>query len=541
MLKPFDLRSSQAHKRLIELAKTDGQQHLVSLFAEDPNRFEAMHSQVPGILYDWSKHRVTENVMSALFNLAEEAGWEAGRNAMFGGEAINQTEGRAVLHAAMRGEVEDGFSVNGQKVMPEVIEVRDCMLDFASSVQASDEITDVVNIGIGGSDLGPLMVTKGLRNFASGPKIHFVSNVDGAHLDSVLAGLSPAQTLFIVVSKTFTTQETMANAIEAKRWLVHSLGEDAVPDHFAAVSTNREAAQDFGVSADCIFGFENWVGGRYSLWGPVGLAVACSIGADHFRSLLSGARQMDRHFQEAKGASNLPLVAALIGVWYVEYLKFPTYAVLPYAQDLDRFPAYLQQADMESNGKSMGRDGRRIKHHSGPVIWGEAGTNGQHAFYQLIHQGTTIHPADIIACVEPHSRFEKHHEKLLANAIAQAEALMIGKPLATVETELEARGFDAEMIQSSAPHRVFEGNRPTGFILMDRLDPHSLGQLIAWYEHRIFLQGLFWNVCSYDQWGVELGKQLAGQILKEWNGGEFLQHDASSAALMKHIALKRQD
>jgi glucose-6-phosphate isomerase len=415
------------------------------------------------------------------------------------------------------------------------------MLDFASSVQASDEITDVVNIGIGGSDLGPLMVTKGLRNFASGPKIHFVSNVDGAHLDSVLAGLSPAQTLFIVVSKTFTTQETMANAIEAKRWLVHSLGEDAVPHHFAAVSTNREAAQDFGVSADCIFGFENWVGGRYSLWGPVGLAVACSIGADHFRSLLSGARQMDRHFQEAKGASNLPLVAALIGVWYVEYLKFPTYAVLPYAQDLDRFPAYLQQADMESNGKSMGRDGRRIKHHSGPVIWGEAGTNGQHAFYQLIHQGTTIHPADIIACVEPHSRFEKHHEKLLANAIAQAEALMIGKPLATVETELEARGFDAEMIQSSAPHRVFEGNRPTGFILMDRLDPHSLGQLIAWYEHRIFLQGLFWNVCSYDQWGVELGKQLAGQILKEWNGGEFLQHDASSAALMKHIALKRQD
>jgi glucose-6-phosphate isomerase len=242
-----------------------------------------------------------------------------------------------------------------------------------------------------------------------------------------------------------------------------------------------------------------------------------------------------------QAASNLPLVAALIGVWYVEYLKFPTYAVLPYAQDLDRFPAYLQQADMESNGKSMGRDGRRIKHHSGPVIWGEAGTNGQHAFYQLIHQGTTIHPADIIACVEPHSRFEKHHEKLLANAIAQAEALMIGKPLATVETELEARGFDAEMIQSSAPHRVFEGNRPTGFILMDRLDPHSLGQLIAWYEHRIFLQGLFWNVCSYDQWGVELGKQLAGQILKEWNGGEFLQHDASSAALMKHIALKRQD
>ena len=539
MLKPFDLRSSQAHTRLLELAKTDGQRHLVRLFSEDPNRFETMHTELPGILYDWSKHRVTDNVMSALFDLAEEAGWEAGRDAMFGGEAINQTEGRAVLHVAMRGDRDDDFSVNGERVMPKVIEVRESMLNFASHVQKSDEITDVVNIGIGGSDLGPLMVTKGLRNFASGPKVHFVSNVDGAHLDSVLAGLSPANTLFIVVSKTFTTQETMANAREAKRWLVRSLGEEEVSNHFAAVSTNREAAQDFGVSQDRIFGFENWVGGRYSLWGPVGLVIACSIGAENFRNLLSGARQMDRHFKETKRAANMPLVAALIGLWYVEYLKFPTYAVLPYAQDLDRFPAYLQQADMESNGKSMGRDGRRIKHHSGPVIWGEAGTNGQHAFYQLIHQGTTIHPADIIACVEPHSRFEKHHEKLLANAIAQAEALMIGKSLDAVESELEARGFDAERIRSSAPHRVFDGNRPTGFVLMDRLDPYSLGQLIAWYEHRIFLQGLFWNVCSYDQWGVELGKQLAGQILSEWSGSAPQKHDGSSEALMKRVMRKR--
>ncbi len=539
MLKPFHLRSSQAHSRLLELAKSDGQRHLVDLFKENPRRFDAMHCALPGFLYDWSKHRVTDRVMAALFDLAEEADWKGGRDAMFTGDAINQTEGRAVLHVAMRGEEEDRFSVDGELVMPDILSVRDRMLDFAASVQASAKITDVVNIGIGGSDLGPLMVTKGLRSYRNGPKTHFVSNVDGAHLDSVLSELNPGNTLFIVVSKTFTTQETMANAVEAKNWLVEALGEEVVPHHFAAVSTNISSAKAFGISEERIFGFENWVGGRYSLWGPVGLAVACSVGPDNFRALLSGARSMDQHFQQAEGSSNVPLVAALIGLWYVEYLKFPTYAVLPYAQDLDRFPAYLQQADMESNGKSMGRDGKRIDHDSGPVIWGEAGTNGQHAFYQLLHQGTTIHPADIIACIEPHSHFEKHHEKLLANAIAQAEALMIGKTRERVELEMTAQGVDGEAVLAVAPHRVFEGNRPTGFVLMDRLDPHSLGQLIAWYEHRIFLQGLFWNVCSYDQWGVELGKQLAGQILREWGGEERSDHDASSEALIARILLKR--
>jgi glucose-6-phosphate isomerase len=538
MLKPFHLRSSQAHLRLLELAQTDGQRHLVDLFAEDPNRFESMHCEVPGLLYDWSKHRVTEDVMGALLALAEEAGWKAGRDAMFRGDAINQTEGRAVLHVAMRGELDDDFSVNGQQVMPGVLAVRDRMLDFAETIQASNEITDVVNIGIGGSDLGPLMVTKGLRSHSGGPRTHFVSNVDGAHLESVLSGLNPENTLFIVVSKTFTTQETMANAMEAKHWLVEALGEEAVAQHFAAVSTNLASAQAFGISGQRIFGFEDWVGGRYSLWGPVGLAVACSIGADNFRALLSGARSMDLHFQQADGCSNMPLVAALIGLWYVEYLNLPTYAVLPYAQDLDRFPAYLQQADMESNGKSMGRDGKRIDHASGPVIWGEAGTNGQHAFYQLLHQGTTVHPADIIACIEPHSQFDQHHEKLLANAVAQAEALMIGKSKAQVEREMTASGASPGKIAAIAPHRVFEGNRPTGFVLMDRLDPHALGQLIAWYEHRIFLQGLFWNVCSYDQWGVELGKQLAGQVLTEWGGGAVGEHDASTLALMQRMRSK---
>jgi glucose-6-phosphate isomerase len=538
MLKPFHLRSSQAHMRLLDLAQTDGQRHLVDLFAEDPNRFESMHCEVPGLLYDWSKHRVTEDVLGALLALAEEAGWKAGRDAMFRGDAINQTEGRAVLHVAMRGELEDNFSVDGHQVMPGVLEVRDRMLDFAESIQKSKDITDVVNIGIGGSDLGPLMVTKGLRNHSSGPKTHFVSNVDGAHLESVLSGLNPQNTLFIVVSKTFTTQETMANALEAKSWLVEALGEEAVAHHFAAVSTNLASAQAFGIPGERIFGFEDWVGGRYSLWGPVGLAVACSIGAENFRALLSGARSMDQHFQQADGRFNMPLVAALIGLWYVEYLHFPTFAVLPYAQDLDRFPAYLQQADMESNGKSMGRDGKRIDHASGPVIWGEAGTNGQHAFYQLLHQGTTVHPADIIACIEPLSRFDQHHEKLLANAVAQAEAMMIGKSKEQVEREMMAIGASPEKITAIAPHRVFEGNRPTGFVLMDRLDPHALGQLIAWYEHRIFLQGLLWNVCSYDQWGVELGKQLAGQVLTEWSGGRTGDHDASTLALMQRMRCK---
>jgi glucose-6-phosphate isomerase len=485
---------------------------------------------------DWSKQRISAATMNALHDLASEADWKDGRKALFSGAAINQTEGRAVLHMALRADEGDIFEVNDSDVMPSILDVREKMLAFADEVRSDEEITDVVNIGIGGSDLGPLMVTKALRRFSDGgPAIHFVSNVDGAHLDSVLQELSPRSTLFIVVSKTFTTQETMANAMAAKEWLVNSLGESSVKAHFAAVSTNLDAAGGFGIDAKRIFGFSDWVGGRYSLWGPVGLSIACGVGSGHFKSMLKGARAMDVHFQEAPDDQNLPLISALTGIWSREYLGLETQVVLPYAQDLDRLPAYLQQADMESNGKSTGRDGKPVAHATGAVVWGEAGTNGQHAFYQLLHQGTSIHPADIIAVKTSMSSHLGHHQKLLANAIAQAEALMVGKTKGQVVAEMKAKGLSQTEIDAIAPHRVFEGNRPSTFFLLDQLDPETVGSLIAFYEHRIFVQGLIWNICSYDQWGVELGKVLANQILNEWNEDAKGAHDPSTMALMTRM------
>jgi glucose-6-phosphate isomerase len=536
MLKPFHLRDSEAHKRLLRLAKVDGQRPVLELFAEEPNRFEEMHAGTPGILMDWSKQRISKATMKALHELASEADWKEGRRALFSGAAINQTEGRAVLHMALRADEVDPFQVNGLDVMPSVLDVRAKMLAFADEVRANDEIKDVVNIGIGGSDLGPLMVTKALRRFSDGgPNIHFVSNVDGAHVDSVLGGLNPRTTLFIVVSKTFTTQETMANAMAAKEWLVNSLGERSVKSHFTAVSTNLDAAGGFGIDTNRIFGFSDWVGGRYSLWGPVGLSIACGIGSRHFKAMLKGARAMDVHFQEAPDHRNLPLISALTGIWSREYLGLQTQVVLPYAQDLDRLPAYLQQADMESNGKSTGRDGKPVAHATGAVVWGEAGTNGQHAFYQLLHQGTSIHPADIIAVKASMSPHRGHHQKLLANAIAQAEALMVGKTKEQVVAEMKAKGFSQVEIDDISPHRVFEGNRPSTFFLLDQLEPETVGSLIAFYEHRIFVQGLIWNICSYDQWGVELGKVLANQILSEWNDEAKGAHDPSTVELMKRM------
>jgi glucose-6-phosphate isomerase len=540
MLKPFHLSASEAHQRLQELAKVDGQRAVTEFFSEDPNRFHSMHAETAGLLMDWSKQRISKSTMKALHELASEADWQKGRKALFSGDPINQTEGRAVLHMAMRAEAGDSFNVNGLDVMPDVLEVREKMLAFADEVRSQPAIRNVVNIGIGGSDLGPLMVTKALRRFHDGgPAIHFVSNVDGAHLDAVLDGLDPRTTMFVVVSKTFTTQETMANAMAAKDWLIASLGEEAVKSHFAAVSTNMEAAGKFGIVSDRIFGFSDWVGGRYSLWGPVGLSIACGIGSVHFRSLLKGARAMDVHFQEAPDEQNLPLISALIGIWSREYLGFETQVVLPYAQDLDRLPAYLQQADMESNGKSTGRDGEPVAHHTGAVVWGEAGTNGQHAFYQLLHQGTSIHPADIIAVKSPMSPHLGHHEKLLANAIAQAEALMVGKSKGQVVREMKVDGATPDEIDAISPHRVFKGNRPSTFFLLDELDPETVGQLIAFYEHRIFVQGLIWNICSYDQWGVELGKVLAKQILSEWSDEAKGKHDPSTDALMKKCQMHR--
>ena len=536
MLKPFHLRDSEAHKRLLQLAEADGHRSVPEFFAEEPNRFEAMHAETLGILMDWSKQRISAATMNALHDLASEADWKDGRKALFSGAAINQTEGRAVLHMALRADEGDIFEVNDSDVMPSILDVREKMLAFADEVRSDEEITDVVNIGIGGSDLGPLIVTKALRRFSDGgPAIHFVSNVDGAHLDSVLQELSPRSTLFIVVSKTFTTQETMANAMAAKEWLVNSLGESSVKAHFAAVSTNLDAAGGFGIDAKRIFGFSDWVGGRYSLRGPVGLSIACGVGSGHFKSMLKGARAMDVHFQEAPDDQNLPLISALTGIWSREYLGLETQVVLPYAQDLDGLPAYLQQADMESNGKSTGRDGKPVAHATGAVVWGEAGTNGQHAFYQLLHQGTSIHPADIIAVKTSMSSHLGHHQKLLANAIAQAEALMVGKTKGQVVAEMKAKGLSQTEIDAIAPHRVFEGNRPSTFFLLDQLDPETVGSLIAFYEHRIFVQGLIWNICSYDQWGVELGKVLANQILNEWNEDAKGAHDPSTMSLMTRM------
>ena len=537
MLKPFDLRSSDAHAKLRSLAQDVGQMHMLQLFETDAERLQNMHLEVGPMYMDWSKHRVNESVMEALFELAEEADWQGGIRQLFGGAPINQTESRSVLHMAMRGEAHDPFHVQGAPVMPKVLATREAMLAYADGVRSEGQVKDVVNIGIGGSDLGPLMVTKALRiEGEAGPRVHFVSNVDGAHLESVLGEIVPEFTLFVVVSKTFTTQETMANAEEAKKWIAEALGAAAVSNHFAAVSTNVPAAEEFGVPRAHIFGFEDWVGGRYSLWGPVGLSIACSVGGDSFRALLKGAREMDRHFAGAPARQNMPLISALLGVWYREYLGLPTHVVLPYAQDLDRFPAYLQQADMESNGKYVGRDGKPVSHPTGPVVWGEAGTNGQHAFYQLLHQGTTVHPVDLIAIKAPMSKFSSHHQKLLANAVAQAEALMCGRNSEEVEKEMRAAGASEEEVRRVGPHRVFEGNRPSTFLLLDALNAHSLGMLIAFYEHRIFLQGLLWNVCSYDQWGVELGKVLAKNILSEWQEATpTVHHDASTAALIERL------
>lgn len=502
-------------------------------FEADEERFERLHLALPGLLFDYSKQRVDAEVMKGLVEWAQTAGVAEARDAQFAGEAINETEGRAVLHVALRGEAEDGFQVGGVPVMPDVLAVRERMLQFADGVRADGGITDVVNIGIGGSDLGPEMVVRALRRSCSGPRVHFVSNVDGAHLESVLNGLDPAKTLFIVVSKTFTTQETMTNALAARRWVADAVGEEAVARHFAAVSSNVPLAAEFGIPEERVFGFSDWVGGRYSLWGPVGLAIAVAAGAAAFKELLRGARDMDRHFQEAPLESNAPVIAALLGCWNVNFWGFSSHAVLCYAQDLSRFAAYLQQADMESNGKSIGRDGAPVNHATGPVVWGEAGTNGQHAFYQLLHQGTTVHPADLIAFKAPLSSSEDHHRKLLANAIAQAEAFMKGKSRSEVEASMRAHGKTEEEIARVAPHRVFEGNRPTSFFLFDALTPHAVGQLIALHEHRIFVQGVLWNILSFDQWGVELGKELASSVLKDLEGGQMAHHDASTTALIQ--------
>jgi glucose-6-phosphate isomerase len=525
------------HRRRLE------QRPLRQLFAEEPQRFARFSAAAGELLLDYSKNRIDADAMSALFALAREAGVAERRDRMWSGAHVNSTEDRAVMHMALRYQGADAVTVDGRDVMPEVREVLERMRVFSGRIRDGKlggatgvRFTDVVNIGIGGSDLGPAMVTLALEPYTRRDlRSHYVSNVDGAHLHDTLKRLDPRSTLFIVASKTFTTDETMTNAATARAWIARALGEAAVPEHFAALSTNLEACADFGIKADRIFGFWDWVGGRYSVWSAIGLPVAIAVGFENFSAFLRGAWEMDRHFLETELESNLPVIMALLGVWYRNAWGFSTHAVLPYDQRLSRFTAYLQQQDMESNGKSVTLEGAPVGYATGPVIWGEPGTNGQHAFYQLIHQGTDVIPVDFLVAAQPQEELPPHHAKLVANVLAQSEALMLGKTEAEVVAELEAQGLDAARIRALAPHKVFPGNRPSNTLLYPRLTPERLGSLIALYEHKVFVQGTIWDINSFDQWGVELGKQLAKALLPKVEGREAADaHDSSTRGLLEH-------
>lgn len=512
-------------------------------FAQDSQRFHDLSLQLDDLLLDYSKNRITRETFALLMDLARECDVSGWIERMFSGEKINCTEDRAVLHIALRNRSNRAIEVDGEDVMPKVNAVLDKMRGFTSKVRSGEwkgytgtPITDVVNIGIGGSDLGPLMVCEALKPYADKLRVHFVSNVDGTHITETLKPLNPATTLFVIASKTFTTQETLTNAHTARNWLLQSAKDEAViAKHFVAVSTNAEAVGAFGIDTDNMFEFWDWVGGRYSLWSSIGLSIALYLGMDHFEALLDGAHAMDEHFRSAPLDKNMPVILAMLGVWYGNFFGCDSHALLPYDQYLHRFPAYFQQGDMESNGKRVSRDGKPLSYTTGPVIWGEPGTNGQHAFYQLIHQGTRLIPADFIAAVESHNPGGEHHRILLSNYFAQTEALMRGKTEAEARAELEAQGVVGEDLALLVPHKCFPGNRPTNSLLYQKLTPYALGRLIALYEHKIFVQGVIWNINSFDQWGVELGKQLAKAILPELaDSREIASHDASTNGLINH-------
>jgi len=525
------------------------------LFAKDPGRADRMTLRLGDMVVDASKHRATDDTLRLLEDLARERGLEAHRDRMFRGEPINETEGRAVLHVALRDPSSRAYLVGGRDVGPDVREALKHVRDFSDAVRsgahrgfAGARITDVVNIGIGGSDLGPVMVTEALRPYRGGSgeawkgdaplDVHFVSNVDGTHLAEVLRRVKPETTLFLVASKTFTTQETLTNAISARDWFLSAAKDAAhVAKHFVALSTNAEQVTSFGIDPANMFVFWDWVGGRYSLWSSIGLSIALAVGFDNFRALLDGASAMDEHFRTAPLESNIPVRLGLLGVWYASFWEAQSHAVLPYDQYLHRLPAYLQQADMESNGKRVQLDGTLLDVDSGPIVFGEPGTNGQHAFYQLIHQGTKLVPCDFIAPIQSNNPSGKHHRILLANALAQTEALMRGKTEEEVRAELATKKMSPEELEKLVPHKVFPGNRPTTTILVERIDPRTLGALIALYEHRIFVMGSIWGINSFDQWGVELGKQLAQKIEPELDPSlqPATGHDASTNALIEEV------
>ena len=516
---------------------------LRTLFQNNPERFNQFSRVRPNYVFDFSKNLINDETFELLIKLAEETELKSSIERMFSGDKINETEGRAVLHTALRDFSGKEIFVDGQNIKPGIEKVLNQMKAFSERIISGEhkgfsgkEITDVVNIGIGGSDLGPVMVCSALKHFKTRLNVHFVSNVDGNHIAEVVKNLDPETTLFIIASKTFTTQETMTNAETAKNWFLKSGKQEDVAKHFVALSTNIQSVKSFGISEENIFEFWDWVGGRYSLWSAIGLSIALTVGYENFEQLLKGAHETDVHFQTADFKENIPVLMALLGIWYRNFFNSATYAILPYSQYLDRFPAYLQQGDMESNGKCVDRNGEFVDYETGPIIWGEPGTNGQHAFYQLIHQGTELIPADFIAYVKSCNPVSDHQEKLLANFFAQTEALAFGKTEEEVVAEFENQGKKEEEYQHLVNYKVFHGNTPTNSLLINELTPFSLGQLIALYEHKIFVQGVIWNVFSFDQFGVELGKVLAGKVLSELENEELVNsHDSSTNGLMNYF------
>lgn len=547
------LLDDAAYKSLCDYKKNnDAKLHMPTMFANDADRFRKFSIQLKTpenglILFDYSKNLINEEVQKLLLDLAKNRKVEQARDAMFSGEKINFTENRAVLHIALRNRSNTPINVDGNDVMPGVNAVLKHMREFSEAVRSGawkgfsgKSITDIVNIGIGGSDLGPVMVTEALRHYrGNGPNAHFVSNIDGTHMAETLKKLNPETSLFIIASKTFTTQETITNAESAKEWFLEKVKDpSAIAKHFVALSTNGPKVKEFGIDEKNMFEFWDWVGGRYSLWSAIGLSIALFVGMDNFEALLAGAHFVDQHFKTSPLEQNVPVLMALLGVWYHNIYGAESHALLPYDQYLHRFAAYFQQGDMESNGKYVTRDGAVVKYTTGPIVWGEPGTNGQHAFYQLIHQGTRLIPCDFIAPVKTHNSLHNnlHHELLLSNFLAQTEALMKGKTKEEAETELKKAGMEGETLKKILPHKVFQGNKPTNSILVNKMTPFNLGALIALYEHKIFTQGIIWDINSYDQWGVELGKQLAKVIHPELTSKDAVtSHDCSTNGLISFI------
>jgi glucose-6-phosphate isomerase len=517
--------------------------HMRNLFTDDPLRFSRYSIEAASVFLDYSKNRINDQTLGLLFDLARQQSLPSKIDQLFSGAPLNNTERRAASHVALRYRGDQGMLVAGSDVMPKVRQVLDQMRDFTNGVRSGEikgasgkRFNRVINVGIGGSDLGPRMVAESLRDYADGAlKVRFVSNVDADDMIRALKGCSPETTLFIVTSKTFTTQETLANAALARDWLVKGLGEAAVEKHFVAVSAHPQRAAEFGISEASVFDFWDWVGGRYSLWSAVGLPVALLLGMKNMEALLSGAYQMDEHFRNAPLEENIPVILAMLGVWYNNFLDSPSHAILPYDERLKRFVPYVQQLDMESNGKTVSREGNTITYPTGPVIWGDVGTNSQHAFFQLLHQGSHPVSSDFIAAKEPHHPFDKNHKLLIANFIAQTEALMKGRSQSSAAKELNKLGVPPEEITRLAPHKHFAGNRPSNSILLDKLTPQSLGALMAMYEHKVFVQGVIWDVNSFDQWGVELGKQLAKTVLADLNGSKSAKHDSSTSGLIQRL------